>query len=391
MEHYFKDKKILLCLTGSIAIYKSLFLLSELKKLGVHVKVIMTESAKTFIGESLIEGLLGEKPVSDLFENALAHINLAKWADLILIAPATANVIAKTRIGLADDLLSAVLLATTVPIVMVPAMNQAMWHHPATQESIAVLIQRDVTFLGPDSGMQACGDVGLGRMLEVENLIKNLPKFFCKPILNGRTILITAGPTAEPIDPVRVLTNRSSGKMGYALAQSAFYHGAKVTLVSGKTSLIPPEGVEYYEVETADEMFKKVQECISNHDTFIAVAAVSDFKPVNTKEQKIKKQNSFTLELIKTEDILAKTASQKIRPICIGFAAETENLIQNAQLKLKQKNLDMIIANIVSETEGFNREENSITILTSEKTLEFRKLKKEVCADLIVQEISRLP
>lgn len=390
MEHYFQNKKILLCLTGSVAVYKSLFLMRELKRLGAEVKVVMTESAKAFVSEALVEGLLGEKPVSDLFADAMAHIHLAKWPELILIAPATANILAKARIGLANDLLSTLLLATKAPIVMVPAMNQAMWQHPATQENVAILKERGVSFLEPTEGIQACGDIGPGRMLEFETLIRHLPRFFCKPILKHQKILITAGPTCEPLDPVRMLSNRSSGKMGYALAQSAFYHGAEVTLLSGKTKLAPPVGVNYHEVETSGEMFEKVQEQVHGHSIFIGVAAVCDFKPAILKTQKIKKQNKLSIELVKTEDILGSVSSLENRPLCIGFAAETENLIQNAQLKLKQKKLDMIVANQVSATQGFDSDDNQVMLISREKITELPKLNKFECADLILQAVSSI-
>lgn len=390
MEHYFKDKKILLCLTGSIAVYKSILLLRELKRLGANLKVVMTDSATKFIGAALIEGILEEKPHTDLFANAMAHIHLAKWPDLILIAPATANTLAKYRMGLADDLLSNILLATIKPVVMVPAMNQAMWQHPATTENAKILKKRGVIFLGPASGQQACGDEGPGRMLEHFQILKHLPRFFCPQKLQGKTIVLTAGATREAIDPVRFISNYSSGKMAYALAQSAYYHGAKVILISGKTEGGVPAGVEYHEVESGAQMFDCVMRHIKKADVFIGVAAVCDFRPLHLASQKIKKgKNQKSLELLlgPTQDILAHVAALPGKPFCIGFAAETENVIAYAKEKLRVKKLDMIIANDVANLKGFGQEDNQAVIITKTEIIELASMHKAKLADQILQRL----
>lgn len=317
----------------------------------------MTEAATQFISPLTFQALSAHPVYTQLLdagqENAMGHINLARWADILLVAPATANCLAKFSYGLADDLLSTLYLAVECPIFMAPAMNQAMWHKPATQENINRLIQHGVTIIGPDAGSQACGDIGPGRMTEPEAIMQKLCIQNSPGILQGKKILITAGPTREKLDPVRYITNRSSGKMGYALAEQAQQLGAQVTLISGPVSLATPNHVNTIDVESAAEMYTQVMQHIVDQDIMIAAAAVADYTPTTVRAEKIKKQNDQTeLQLHKTKDIVASVASLTNKPFTVGFAAETENLEQYAQDKLIHKNLDMIAANWVGQAEG---------------------------------------
>ncbi|MBT4145668.1 MAG: bifunctional phosphopantothenoylcysteine decarboxylase/phosphopantothenate--cysteine ligase CoaBC [Gammaproteobacteria bacterium] len=349
--------RVLLGISGGIAAYKSAELVRLLTRQGCDVRVVMTEAATQFISPLTFQALSAHPVHTQLLdadqENAMGHINLARWADLFLIAPTTANCLAKFSYGLADDLLSTLYLAVECPVFMAPAMNQAMWHKPTTQENINRLIRHGVTIIGPDAGSQACGDIGPGRMTEPEAIVQKLCIQNNPGILQGKKILITAGPTREKLDPIRYITNRSSGKMGYALAEQAQQLGAQVTLISGPVVLAAPEHVNTVLVESAEEMYTAVMQHIADQDIMIAAAAVADYTPVNVKAEKIKTQNDQTeLQLHKTKDIVASVASLTNKPFTVGFAAETENLKQYAQDKLTRKNLDMIAANWVGQKEG---------------------------------------
>lgn len=392
------NKHILLGITGGISAYKSAELTRRLCDAGAEVRIVMTASAKEFITPLTLQALSGF-PVRDSLwdeeaEKAMSHIELAKWADLILIAPATADCIAKLACGLADDLLTTICLASIAPLVLAPAMNQAMWHHKATQSNIDVLKTRDTLFLGPASGAQACGDIGLGRMLEPIDIVENIITYFFplsqNLFLRDHSLLITAGPTQEAIDPVRYITNHSSGKMGYALAEAAYKAGAKVTLVSGPTQLACSAGIKRINIKSAQDMYNAVMNNISDASIFIGAAAVGDYRVATIETQKIKKKETYILELIKNPDILAQVASLKERPFVIGFAAETENILEYAKRKLVNKNLDMIIANPVNNNQGFYSDENQGWILTREETIPLSLMSKNLMAEKILQTIKHL-
>ncbi len=384
--HYLKNRKILVGVTGSIAAYKALELVSRLKQLGAEVRVVMTQNAEQFVTPLSFATLSQHEVLTNTFTDPLAHIALAKWPELILIAPATANLMAKYAHGFGDDLLTTILLATTAKVAIAPAMNQAMWAHPAVQENYAKLQARSVDFIGPSAGMQACGDVGLGRMTEVDDIINVLPKYFQPQMLTGKKIVITAGPTQEPLDPVRYLTNQSSGKMGYALAASCIYHGAEVVLISGPTTLKAPSGCQLIKVTTAKDMQAQVQAEAASADIIIGCAAVCDFKALDYQPHKIKKGGDLSLNLALNEDIMATLGKQKHKAMLIGFAAETENLIENAKKKLQNKKLDMIIANPVGEGEGFNQDEQEVFVITAKDTVHLPKQSKAMLADQIVAQ-----
>jgi len=385
---------ILLAISGGIAAYKSAELVRLLRKNGAEVRVVMTEAAKEFISPLTFQALSGNPVYSDLFsaeaENAMGHINLARWADALVIAPATANIIAKCAIGLADDLVSTLYLAAECPVYMAPAMNQAMWRKPVTQHNIKILSDHGVILIGPEPGEQACGETGLGRMTEpaviCERLFANTPK----QSLKGLNVLITAGPTREPLDPVRYITNRSSGKMGYALAKAAVSAGANVTLVSGPTALAQPANVSFQGVETAAEMYDAVISKASAQDIFIGAAAVADYTPAITETEKIKKQNGQTqLILNKTQDILAAVAQLKSRPFVIGFAAETHDLQHYALDKLTRKNLDMIAANWVGrEQGGFDSDENELQVFWQNGHKTLTMIDKQQLAEQLISLIA---
>lgn len=362
-----KNKNIVLGITGGIAAYKSAELTRMLIKEGAKVRVVMTEAAQAFITPLTLQALSGEPVRSELFDSAheaaMGHIELARWADLILIAPATANLIAKLTHGRADDLLSTLCLATEAPIAVAPAMNQQMWQSDATQDNMKQLQARDVVILGPARGDQACGETGPGRMLEPGAILAHVKHEFAPQLLEGKRILITAGPTREPIDPVRYLSNRSSGKMGFAIATAAIQTGATVTLITGPVSLEISNTVNRINVETAENMHTQVIENIDCCDIFIATAAVSDYRPETMETQKIKKDaNRLTLPLIRNPDILADVAGRSVKPFCVGFAAETQNLEHYARQKLNNKNLDMIVANPVDNGRGFDQDDNTLHV-----------------------------
>ncbi|MFV8410029.1 bifunctional phosphopantothenoylcysteine decarboxylase/phosphopantothenate--cysteine ligase CoaBC [Vibrio owensii] len=388
-------KKILLGISGGIAAYKCAELTRRLIERGAQVQVVMTKAAKEFITPLTMQAVSG-RPVSDSLldpaaEASMGHIELAKWADLVLLAPATADLIARMSAGLGNDLLTTLVLATDSPVAVSPAMNQQMYRNIATQENIATLARRGMHIWGPAAGEQACGDVGPGRMLEPMQLVGLCEQFFQPKLLAGKSVLITAGPTREAIDPVRYISNHSSGKMGFALANAAAQLGAKVTLVCGPVSLNTPAGVERINVASAQEMHDAVMAHAPSNDAFISCAAVADYRPENVASQKLKKtenNDQMTINMVKNPDIVATVANMtERRPFTVGFAAETNDVETYARGKLVKKNLDMICANDVSvEGQGFNSNDNAITLfwpegeqalaLESKEALSFRILEK---------------
>ena len=366
-----QGKHILLGVTGGIAAYKSPDLVRRLREHGAEVQVVMTRAAREFVTPTTFQAVSGRAVRSDLWdasaEAAMGHIELARWADAVLIAPASADFLARLAAGLADDLLTTLCLATEAPIAVAPAMNHLMWSNAATRANIATLAGRSVQILGPGVGDQACGESGEGRMLEPLDLAERLQALLvpANGALAGRRVLITAGPTRERIDPVRFISNRSSGKMGFAVAQAAREAGASVVLVSGPVSQPTPVGVRRVDIESASEMLAAVVRELPGTDLFISTAAVADYRPARAAEQKIKK-TSDTLELAmeRTADVLAAVAARSERPFVVGFAAETESVEQNARTKLLKKNLDMIAANEVGHDKAFDCEDNQLIVLT---------------------------
>ena len=366
-------KRILLGLTGGIAAYKAAELTRLLIKSGANVRIVMTEAATRFVGTATMQALSGQRVWTDLWdprvEDAMGHIELSRDRELILIAPASADFMAKLAHGLADDLLSTLCIARRCPLMVAPAMNVEMWQNGATQRNAATLRADGVHVVGPASGRQACGEMGMGRMTEPADIASDVQVFFSTRraagkrggSLAGRRVLVTAGPTEEPIDPVRVITNTSSGKMGYAVASAARDAGAEVKLISGPVSLPTPAGVSRVDVRTAREMFDAVKKDAKRADVFISVAAVADYRVKKTSAQKIKKVNGhLSLELEQNPDILAWVAGLPKPPFCVGFAAESENLAKNAKAKLAKKKLPLIAANLVQET--FGRDESALTL-----------------------------
>ena len=391
------DKRILLVVTGGIAAFKALELVRLIKANGINVRVVLTESGSKFVTPLSIQALTEDKVYTELFsltdESEMGHIQLSRDADLILVAPATANILAKMRAGISDDLASTVLLATDKPVLVAPSMNVRMWEHAATQDNIGVLIKRGVEVLGPDVGAMACGEFGAGRMCEPAEIVQHVLSFLSlNKSLEGKTALVTSGPTLEPIDPVRFISNRYSGKQGYAMASALSKHGAKTTLVTGPTNLSDHSGVKVIKIETAADM---LQACLDSlpADIAICAAAVADWHVVNNSEQKIKKRDSgpaSILELNENPDIL-KTLSQldSNRPdLVVGFAAETENLINNAVKKRKNKGCDWILANDVSESTGtFGGENNLVHLITDKGSEEWPLMLKEDVAIRLVEKI----
>lgn len=390
---------ILYGVTGGIAAYKSAEVVRLLRKRGAQVRVVMSEAAMQFITPLTLQALSGQPVLSQLLdaesEHAMDHIRLARWADVLLIAPATADFIAKCRHGLADDLLSTLYLAATCPVYIAPAMNQAMWSKPVVQESIEKLRAYGVQMIGPETGEQACGEIGLGRMSEPLTLVEQIyADCSNQPLcLQDVSVLISAGPTREPLDPVRYLTNRSSGKMGYALAKAASAAGAKVTLISGPVALSAPSHIECIAVESAAQMYDAVLARASSHMIYIGAAAVADYSPVTIESCKIKKnEQTLTLVLQKTRDILADVAALPTRPFTVGFAAETHALTDYASTKLIEKNLDMIAANWVGQDQGgFESDLNALQVLWREDTHEIHQ-KQLLMTDksLLAQQLIRL-
>ena len=365
------SKRIILGIGGGIAAYKSAELVRRLKDQGADVRVVMTRSAQDFITPLTLQALSGHAVHRDLLdpaaEAAMGHIELARWADLVLVAPATAEIMARLAQGNANDLLTTLVLATDAPVALAPAMNQAMWRDPATQANASLLQQRNIRLFGPAAGSQACGDVGPGRMLEADQLAQLAADCFESGLLTGKHVLVTAGPTREAIDPVRYITNHSSGKMGYALARAAAEAGARVTLISGPVQLPAPDRVNRINVTSAREMLLACEAAMPC-DILIASAAVADFRPAEPADHKLKKDpgsdDGMSLQLVRNPDILATLAQRSDRPFSVGFAAETQNLLDYAARKLRDKNLDLIVANDVSSSSiGFDSEDNAVTVI----------------------------
>lgn len=414
--------RVLLGVCGGIAAYKSVQLVRLLMAADIEVQVVMTRAASEFLHGRSFEAITGSVVRDSLWdrnaESAMGHIELARWADLILIAPCTAHTIARLAHGFADDLLSTLCLATPAALVLAPAMNQRMWLHPAVQDNVELLAQRGVQLLGPAEGDQACGDVGPGRMTEPEDLVRSVLDILqtqqrsksMQGVFEGKNVLITAGPTYEDIDPVRFIANRSSGKMGYALAQAAQQMGANVQLVSGPVKLATPNGVERLSVRSAQEMYEAVLAALPEADIFIAAAAVADFRPALANSEKIKKQYQYTngtdaaaakpsaaamtLELVANPDILAEVCARKTDTFCVGFAAETENLRDNAYVKRLRKGADLIAANWVGPDKGFDVEDNAFLVLGENFEVELPRSSKSVLAQqlmVIIAERLDLP
>ncbi|BDX04528.1 bifunctional phosphopantothenoylcysteine decarboxylase/phosphopantothenate--cysteine ligase CoaBC [Planctobacterium marinum] len=389
------NTNILLGISGGIAAYKTPDLVRKLKARGANVRVVLTQSAKEFVSPLSLQAVSGNIVSDDLLdpaaEAAMGHIELAKWADLLLIAPATANTIAKLTHGLADDLLTTLVLATTAPIHLAPAMNQQMWRAPATQENLAILAKRNVSFIGPDQGEQACGDIGPGRMIEPEEIAELLDSQTSSQLLAGKKVIITAGPTREHIDPVRYMSNHSSGKMGYAIAEAALKLGAEVCLVSGPVNLNAPTQASLHKVNTAEEMLSAVMAEVQDCDIFIGCAAVADYKPTQAVDHKIKKSNiELTLTFVRNPDILASVAALPKPPFTVGFAAETQNVAQYAKDKLARKKLDLIAANDVSRSDiGFNSDENALTLYWADGEQPLAKANKQQIALQLLEAVAQ--
>jgi len=393
-----QNKQIVLGITGGIAAYKAAELVRLLVKANIDVQVVMTSAACQFITPITMQALSGKPVFIDMWDssinNGMPHIELSRKADAIVVAPASADFIAKLVHGRADDLLSTLCLARGTdskpcPLLVAPAMNKQMWENPSTQRNIEQLKVDGISLLGPESGEQACGEIGLGRMLEAEDLLLHVLASFEDKILLGKKVMITAGATLEMIDPVRAITNLSSGKMGYAIAQAAVAMGAEVTLITGATALKPPLGVTVFSATSADAMYQSVMQHVCEQEIFIGVAAVSDYRPAAINDQKIKKsESSLTLELKPGKDILAEVASLPNAPFCVGFAAETENLLEYAEQKRLRKKLPLIVANLISE--AMMDDENSITLLDKNGAHKLARAPKTEVARLLLQHIAKM-
>lgn len=389
------NRQILLGISGGIAAYKSAELVRRLRDLGAEVQVVMTAAAQQFITPLTLQALSGNLVHTDLLdpaaEAAMGHIELARWADLILVAPATADLMARLAQGQADDLLTTLCLASNAPLVLAPAMNQGMWRDPATQANAGTLRARGVTLLGPAEGSQACGDVGPGRMLEPTEIATLVGARFESRLLDGLRVMITAGPTREALDPVRFISNHSSGKMGFALARAAADAGALTTLVAGPVHLATPERVHRVDVESAQQMYDAVMARIDDCDIFIASAAVADYRPAAVAGQKIKKQQEqMTIALVRNPDIVASVAARAPRPFTVGFAAETQDVARYARDKLERKGLDLIVANDVAAAGiGFNSDDNAVLALWGSGEISFERCSKQQLARELVALIAR--
>lgn len=396
-----QGKHIVLGLSGGIACYKAAELTRALIKAGATVQVVMTESAEQFITAVTLQALSGREVFTSQWDaravgetaNNMAHINLTRHADAILVAPASADFMAKLVHGRADDLLSLACLARPIercPLLLAPAMNREMWAHPATQRNAAQLRQDGAAVLGPGSGDQACGEIGDGRMLEPEELLEELVAFFQPKVLAGQKVLVTAGPTFEPIDPVRGITNLSSGKMGFAIARAAQEAGAEVTLVAGPVHLPTPRGVSRVDVQTAQQMMDAVLPAAPKNTVFVATAAVADWRPAELSEHKIKKNGNKvapTFELVENADILAAVAKLADRPFCVGFAAESHDLLTHAREKLKRKNVPLIVGNLGPAT--FGRDDNALVLVDADGEREIAQADKLTLARALVQDIAQ--
>ncbi len=389
------NKHILLGVTGGIAAYKSAELIRRLQDQGALVQVVMTPAAQEFITPLTLQALSGNPVHTELLnpeaEAGMGHIELARWADLILVAPATADFIARLAQGQANDLLTTLCSASPAPICIAPAMNQGMWANQANLDNIQLLQQRQVRCFGPADGSQACGDIGPGRMLEAEQLAQLCSEQFQPGSLTGKIVTITAGPTREAIDPVRYISNHSSGKMGYAIAEAARDAGAEVILISGPCALAKPERCEVISVSSAQEMYEASMAVVADSDIFIASAAVADYRPASIEEQKIKKtgQDTMTIELVKNPDIVTAVANSQERPFTVGFAAETQDVVEYARGKLQRKNLDLVVANDVSRTDiGFNSDDNAVTLVWPDSSQDLVLQSKAQLARELVQRIA---
>ena len=388
-----KDKRILLGITGGIAAYKAAVLCRMFVKAGADVQVVMTEAACRLVTPVTMQALSGKPVFTDMWDGRVAdnmgHIELSRDREIVVVAPATADFLAKVANGLADDLLSTLCLARECPLALAPAMNRQMWDNPATQRNVATLRADGVTLLGPAAGDQACREVGMGRMVEPEEIFAAVVAALGPKPLAGKHVLVTAGPTFEPIDTVRGITNLSSGKMGFAVAQAAAEAGAKVTLVSGPVSLPTPPGVERQDVLTAREMHDAVLERAKRADVFIGVAAVADYHVVNRKGHKLKKtEGAPAIELAENPDILAAVAAMEKRPFCVGFAAETENLREHAQAKRKRKRIPLLAANLAQE--AFGRDDNALTLFDDQGEKLLPRAPKIVLARQLVAHIAQM-
>lgn len=396
MTQTLQNKRLLLGITGGIAAYKSPDIVRRLRDAGAEVRVIMTRGATEFITPLTLQAVSANRVHTDLLdvdaEAAMGHIELARWADAIIVAPATADALSRFAQGRADDLLTTLLRASDAPVLVAPAMNQAMWRDPATQDNSKILLQRGYQFVGPAEGAQACGDIGAGRMSEPLAIVDAATALFEQQLLTGQHVVITAGPTRERIDPVRYLSNFSSGKMGFALAEAAVEAGAKVTLIAGPVSLPTPDRVERIDVISATDMLAAAELSAASASVFIAAAAVADFRPRAAAEQKIKKTSdieTMRIDLVKNPDILRSIAESKRSLYCVGFAAETENLLAHARAKLAQKSLNMIVMNDVSRSDiGFAADDNEVVVITSEHAIHLEKTKKRHLARRLIQLIS---
>ncbi|OOZ00499.1 bifunctional phosphopantothenoylcysteine decarboxylase/phosphopantothenate--cysteine ligase CoaBC [Solemya velum gill symbiont] len=386
-------RHILLGVSGGIAAYKSAELARLLVKAGAEVRVVMTTAATEFVGPMTFQALTGHTVRSGLFdeehEAAMGHIELARWADLVVIAPATADLMARLAHGKAEDLLTTLVLATPAAVAIAPAMNQQMWADTATQANLERLDKREYLIWGPAAGEQACGDVGMGRMIEPAEIAEKIDASFPGGRLDGISAMVTAGPTYEAIDPVRFIGNRSSGKMGFAVARALVEQGAEVTLVAGPVKLEAPKGVRRIDVESAAEMHAAVMDSIAGQALFVASAAVADYRPADVADGKIKKSaQSMTLELVRNPDILADVAALPEPPYCVGFAAETHDVVGHAEEKRTRKNLDMIAANHVGgETGGFDAADNALTVLWKNGSIELPMMDKQRLAHRLVELI----
>jgi len=388
------NKRIVLGVSGSIAAYKSPDIVRRLQDLGAEVRVIVTDGGKEFVSERSLQTISKNKVHNNLWDKdaelAMGHIELAKWADVVIIAPASANTIAKLCHGRADDLLTTVILATDARIMVAPAMNQQMFAAKAMKDNLQLLMKRGMFIIEPGFGDQACGDTGEGRLAEPIEIAKQAADLFTSSLLSGKNILITLGGTKESIDPVRFISNHSSGKMGMALAHACIQAGAKTTLIVGSISVDIEKRAEIIHVVSAEDMYEAVMRKIDAQDLFISCAAVADFRPKKMTQNKIKKNaQSMTIELIENKDILASVCQLVKKPICIGFAAETENHIENAKIKLKKKKCDAILLNDVSQEEiGLNSNENEVHLITKNKTEKIEKNTKQVIAEKIINKLA---
>lgn len=394
-----EGKCVVLGVTGGIAVYKACELTSRLRKAGAEVYVVMTHNACQFVQPLTFETLSNHPVVTDTFKREgtweVEHVSLAKWADLFVIAPATANIMAKMAVGIADDMLSTTVLATKAPVLLAPAMNTGMWENAATQCNVNILRERGVHMVGPEGGYLACGDSGVGRMSEPETIFNRCAELLCpKRDMQGMNVLVTAGPTREMLDPVRFLTNRSSGKMGYAIAEAALNRGANVTLVTGPVNIKPPKGCRVVSVLSTQDLYDAMMENCASQQLIIQAAAPADYTPKEVSDQKIKKKKGepFMLELAETQDVAAAVGTRKKSgQVLVGFAAETQLVLDNARKKLASKNLDMICANDVSRSDaGFDVDTNKLTLLTREDMRELPMMTKRDAADALLDRALEL-